>query len=60
MRPLRRHNLRLLVAGGLAAIVLGAGSTVGLAAASGAFGGSARSGARCVARRWPARWSASP
>ncbi len=49
MSPVRRPNARLLVAATLAALVLGAGSTVGLAAASGAFGGPARTGARCTA-----------
>lgn len=48
MSPVRRPNLRLLVAGALAAVVLGAGSTVGLAAASGAFGGRASYGTRCA------------
>jgi uncharacterized cupredoxin-like copper-binding protein len=48
----RRPNLQLLVAGTLAALVLGVASTVGLAAASGAFG-SAPSGTGCAVPRLP-------
>ncbi len=48
MSPLRRPN-RLVLAGTLAALVLAAGSTVGLAAASGAFGGDRGTGTRCAA-----------
>ncbi len=48
-RP-RRPNLRLLVAGAVAVVVLGAASTVGLAAASGALGGPA-AGTRCAVPR---------
>ncbi len=46
MSPLRRPSRRLLLAGMLAAVVLAAGSTVGLAAGSGAFGGQAATGTR--------------
>ena len=49
MSPVGRPDLRLLVAGTLAAVVLGAASTVGLAAASGALGGPPRTGTRCTA-----------
>jgi uncharacterized cupredoxin-like copper-binding protein len=44
----RGPNVRLLVAGTLAAVVLGAGSTVGLAAASGAFRDSVRTRTGCA------------
>jgi hypothetical protein len=47
----RWPNMRLLVAGTLTAIVLAAGSTVGLAVASGAFDGPARGGTGCAAPR---------
>jgi len=46
--PVRRPNLRLVVAGTLAAVVLGVASTVALAAA-GAFRGPAPTGTRCAA-----------
>jgi hypothetical protein len=53
--PLRRPDARLLVVGAVAAVVLAAGSTVGLAAASGAFGGPAptRAGTRCAGPTLP-------
>jgi len=44
----RRPNVRLVVAATLAAIVLAAGSTVGLAAASGAFSSPSASRTRCT------------
>ncbi len=50
MNPPRRPNVRLLVAGAVVAVVLGAASTVGLAAASGALGGRA-AGTRCAVPR---------
>lgn len=55
MSPVRRPHARLLVTGTVAAIVLAAGSTVGLAAASGAFGRAARTGTgtRCAAPTLP-------
>jgi hypothetical protein len=69
VRQKRRPN-RLVLAGTLAALVLAGGSTVGLAAASGAFGGDRGTGTRAPTgraatataappRRWPARWSTS-
>jgi uncharacterized cupredoxin-like copper-binding protein len=55
VKPVHRRNLRLIVTGALAAMVLGAGSTVALAAASGAFRGSGRvsAGAGCAAPALP-------
>ena len=50
MSPLRRPN-RLVLAGTLVALVLAAGSTVGLAAASGAFGGDRGTGTRAPTGR---------
>jgi Sulfocyanin (SoxE) domain len=46
--PVRQHNVRLLVAGAVTAIVLAAGSTVALAAVGGAFRGPAPAAARCT------------
>ncbi len=51
MSPLRRPNLRLVVAGTLAAVVLGVGSTVALAAATGAFRSRSPIGAGCIPPR---------
>ncbi len=51
MTPVRRPDVRLVVAGTLAAVALAAGSTVALTAASGAFGRPAPTGTgtRCAA-----------
>jgi hypothetical protein len=46
--PVHQRNVRLLIAGAVTAIVLAAGSTVALAAVSGAFRGPAPAVARCT------------
>lgn len=51
MRRVRRPSRRLLLVGMLTVVVLAVGSTVGLAAASGAFGGHGGTGTRAPTGR---------